>query len=290
MTITDDGLKSALSVADPTRSDLPPAKGSRRYSSILEAAMRSEPAKAGLDARDRKRTTQTWWSTRRLALTAAAVVVVLAALTWGILRPGHEPSAVAAVQAAAAKTGGSQTLRANLTIERPDGSSSITRGEMNGPDVRIATEHRSTDGQVTSEAIIVVGDTMWETTTAGETTKSAVAPDDRLVAFGEACEAVLNAALRAEQVTDAGADTVRGTEAKHYSIAVDSAARSALEGLSPGELAWFELEYPNEVATIDVWVANGLVHRITVRGEMGTSTTDFYDFGANLTIQPPSEG
>lgn len=57
-------------------------------------------------------------------------------------------------------------------------------------------------------------------------------------------------------------------------------------------LAWFELEYPESVTQIDVWVTENLIRRIRVAareaGSVTSSTTDFFDFGADIHIEPPA--
>lgn len=286
MTARDDELVKAFSGADPVRNDPPPVKGSIRYHSILEETMRTDAIRGHTPTSMRDQSRPRRWSGRRLALTAAAAVVVAAVVTVGVLQPGHEPSAVAAVRTAAINTGDTESLRATLKVQYADGSSSSTFGEMNGPDVRIRTERLSTDGTVTGETVTVVGDTIWET--RGEDTTAQLVGDDRLVPFADASEAVLEAALKAAGVTALGTESIGGIEATHYQIELDDTSQAALAGLTPGELAWFELEYPDSVTHIDVWVADNLVHRIQVRGEASTSIIDFFDFGAAITIAAPS--
>jgi hypothetical protein len=284
----DDELLRALADADPAKLDPPPALGSERYQAILEAAMSKEstpeihefPSVNPSMNQPRRRTRPVL----RLALIAAVAVIALAAVSIAVLRPGHEPSASAAVQAAAEKTGSADSLRVTLSIEYADGSSSTTQGEMKGLDVRIATDHTAADGSVWQERIVVVGDQMWEGSSAPVT----IGSDERLTLFSEACEAVLDAALQAQEVETVGTEDIRGSEATHYRIALDEASRAALEKLSPSHLAWFELEYPSEVTSIDVWVTDGLVHRMVVDGELGTATADYHDFNADITITPPA--
>jgi hypothetical protein len=287
MTARDDELMRTLSGADPVGSDPPPVEGSTRYHSILEGAMRPDAIRDHASTTTRDRTRLRRWAGRRLALTAAAAVVIAAVVTVGVLQPGHEPSAVAAVRTAAINTGDTESLRATVKVQYADGSSSSTLGEMNGLDVRLETEQVEADGTISSSTLTVVGDTGWETSD-GSTAAQPVG-EDRLVPFADASEAVLKAALKAAGVTDLGSENIDGVDATHYQIELDDAARTALAALTPGELAWFELEYPDSVTLIDVWVADNLVHRIQVRSEDSTSTTDFFDFGAAITIVPPAE-
>ena len=55
--------------------------------------------------------------------------------------------------------------------------------------------------------------------------------------------------------------------------------------LSPSELAWFELEYPEDVTVIEVCTKDTLVRRINVGGRSRTSTADFLDLGADIGIK-----
>lgn len=287
MTAKDEELMDAVYRADPARADMPPAKGSTRYNSILEASMRTDGTedKRAVVVSNRPTTHPRWG--RRVALSVAAALILVTAVTVAVLRPGHEASALATVRTAAINTGQTESLRATLKVDYANGSSSSTHGEMDGADAHIQTTGLSADGAISNEAVTVVGDTLWETT--GDVTRSqAVGPEDRLVRFGAACEAILTAALKGAGVTEIGSETVNGKATTHYRIELGDASRAALAGLTPGELAWFELEYPREVSAIDVWVADKLVHRIQVTGATSTSMTDFFDFGADISITPPA--
>ncbi len=88
MTGTDDGLMEALSRVDPARADLPPAKGSIRYNSILEAAMNDDAIRDYRPATQPRRATKPRWRTRRLTLAAAAVVVLAGAIATTTLVTG----------------------------------------------------------------------------------------------------------------------------------------------------------------------------------------------------------
>jgi len=54
---------------------------------------------------------------------------------------------------------------------------------------------------------------------------------------------------------------------------------------SPSELAWFEMEYPEDVTVIEVWTTDTLMRRINVEGRSSTSTTGFLDFGADIGVK-----
>jgi hypothetical protein len=105
--------------------------------------------------------------------------------------------------------------------------------------------------------------------------------------FGSSSQAVVAAALSAEDVAVVGRETVRGVPTTHYRITLDDAARAALAGLEPGARGWFDLSDPEEVRTVDVWVGGDLIRRMQAQSDDSTSTTDYYDFGADIAIEPP---
>lgn len=72
-----------------------------------------------------------------------------------------------------------------------------------------------------------------------------------------------------------------------YRLSLTGAARDALAALPAGQTAWFELEHPEEVSSIDVWVAGDLIHRITVDQGPRDATVEFFDFGRPVEITAP---
>lgn len=306
----DDTIDRELAELDPAHADPPPIRGSNRYESILERAMTTSPTlpdasnesspvpsrptafapRRHLDGRRRRPT-----RSRRLALAGAAVAaslsVVVAVVAMG---SDDRPSAAATVETAAIHTGDVTRLRGRLTATTGDEPASTSTAEVDGSDYRIET-----DGDDGPAVFTLVGDTVWETV-AGETTSQPYDPiNARPTAFGASSEAVVRAALEGSEVEDLGSEQVRGVEAAHYRVQMTAATRAALADLSPSVLGWFELEYPEYVSTVEVWVADELIHRIEVvstqvsevdgqRAEIvSTTTTDFYDFGADITIEPP---
>jgi hypothetical protein len=58
-------------------------------------------------------------------------------------------------------------------------------------------------------------------------------------------------------------------------------------------LSAFELENPSQIRSLDVWIADGYIRRIRVTqnweaAESLGTTVEFYDFGADITITPPT--
>lgn len=102
MTGTDDGLMEALSHVDPARADLPPAKGSVRYNSILEAAMKTDATRDRRRAAHRDQPMIRRWSGRRLTLSTAAAVVVLAGAITAVMLFTHGPTGITSMTPALA--------------------------------------------------------------------------------------------------------------------------------------------------------------------------------------------
>ncbi len=115
MTGIDDELMEGLSRLDPARTDLPPAKGSIRYGSILEAAMNDDANHDYRPVTQPGRSTRRRWHARRLALAAAAVVVLSGAIATATLLtggPGGVASITPALAAEAVKKAAADTAAA----------------------------------------------------------------------------------------------------------------------------------------------------------------------------------
>lgn len=83
-------------------------------------------------------------------------------------------------------------------------------------------------------------------------------------------------------------ETVDGVATTRYDIRLSDESVAALSALTPNELAWFELEYPDEVHTLSVWVADDLVQRIEiVYRDQVTTRARFFNFDGNITITAP---
>ena len=238
-------------------------------------------------------------SSTRWTIAAAIAAVLGAVVVFSILPTGGASDAAAAVRAAAANTGDESSFRVAITIEDSDGSSQTGSAEVDGPDLHIESQSRSADGAVHSESYTIIDDTIW-TTVEGVTTSARVKPNDRLAPIAAASESVVTAALQGSRVTDLGTEILNGAESTRYQMELDDTSRAALGALrspvGPNVLAWFELEYPEYVTTLDLWVSDGLILKIQVVSDYGNgsarccpiSTTEFSDFGAEISIQPPA--
>jgi hypothetical protein len=139
MTNRDKKSLDALSSADPAKTDLPPEKGSLRYSSILEAAMRKDQ----VDVRERDRSTARSsdgrWYLRPPAIAAAtaiavagavAAVMIVTAGPGGVANVSTAQAQEAVKRAAANTTAGAESGSIEPTLRGPistnDGAQAAT--------------------------------------------------------------------------------------------------------------------------------------------------------------------
>jgi len=289
-----DALLEDLGQLDPAMTDAPPLPGSSRHRTILEHAMsatdtapstdRAHPGPAPQHGRMRR---------RRIGVAAAVAAVVIAVTAVVVLEPGRTPAPVSAkeaVTAAATTTGDVSSLRIEATYDSGGEPPTHLTGEIYGLDYTSTFRRKRPDGKEHATTVTVIGTTRW-TETDGKVTKAQSPPEENNAPFPQASDAVVKAALTGSHVTDLGTETVRGHDAQHYRIKLTDPSKAALQALDPSQLSRFELEYPDGVVGLDVWVADDLIRRVAVRSdwERGAgSTIEFYDFGANITIHPPS--
>jgi hypothetical protein len=280
----DDALLDELAGLDPVGGDAPPARGSARYHSILETAMTTtlDHHPHHLDGMPQLR------RSRRLPILAAVAAAAVFVAGAVVFRPGSEPSAFASVQQAAEAMASVDSLRAEVVRYDPSGEF-VDRAlaDVSGADVAVSLDFG--DGEPVP-SFAAIGDTIFEVLD-GVVESRPRSDNDALAPFADASSAVVEAALTGATVDDVGREEVRDTESVHYRVELTDAGRSALAALTAQELAWFELEYPNEVSAVDVWVADGLVRRIRVGNLDGSAAvTEFWDLGADITVVVPTIG
>jgi len=292
-----DRIDERLAALDPALGDPPPHAGSDRFRLIQEKAMQTTTAPAERHDRTKRHPLADGArplrpGRRRLLQLGAAAAVTIAAAGLLVTASETPPAAAAAVQEAAENLGAVETHRATLVQTYPNGEVWTFEGEFAGADGRQVGTTRGPDGTETSRwEIVVIGDSTWMVTD-DDVHQETLGPDEQLAPFAEASEAVLTAALEGGDVQEFGSGQVRGLDATRYRIRPDEQGRRALTALAPGALSWFALEDPSAVDSIEVWVADDLVRRIQVTfiGDhfMSSSTAEFYDFGADVTIEPPA--
>lgn len=297
MTDDLDPLLASIARLDSS-ADAPPERGSSRYESILEHAMttthptthdeREAPQNADGPRPDLARSRR-WRRVAGVAVAAAAVAI--GAIV--VLEPGQEPTKASAsevIRSAAATTGEVRSLRSAGTYDGGGEPPTHMTSEIDGADYQTTFRRTLEDGTVHESTTTLIGTTRWDDED-GETTSYESPPEQNNAPFPEASQAVIEAALKGSKVTDLGTEEVRGQEATRYRITLTPASIAALSALSPRELARFELEYPQGVVALEVWVADDLIRRIDLRSdwETGAGTSiEFYDFGADIDIQPPN--
>ncbi|MDP9799441.1 hypothetical protein J2S43_007953 [Catenuloplanes nepalensis] len=281
----DDVTMALLRSLDPAAAEEPPAPGSARYDEILRRAKGGAPA-APVHKRALRRRPLAWMTAATTAV-AASVVTVLALGGTGAVPSPFAPVASAttahqAVLLAADATADVPSLRTSGVMVHEDGVRSTSATEVSGGDFKLVWWI----GTVTVTSYVIDGK-WWERASddpglrTGETDGGPY-----LAPFGESTRAVVRTALDGTQVQDLGGEVVRDAQTTHYRVELNTASRAALSKLPDLQRAWFNLENPGEVTSIDVWVAGDLIHRISVVG-LTSSTIDFYDFGAPITIAVP---
>jgi hypothetical protein len=288
MTTSDDADLARLSRLDPARTDAAPAPGTLRYDLILEKAMTQTaeptiaPPPSPRPARRRP------WTLRSAILTGAAAVTLAAAATAGVVATRPD-SASAAVLTAATHTGRVTSLRTVDDSVDAAGSHTTSRAEFSGDDLRLTSQDSLGTDEVT-----VVGGYVWENQTQqGHTEyggKQKLTPENRLAPFAASTEHVIRAALQDANVKKTGTTTIRGSRTTHYRLDLTDVSRAALTALPVGELAWFDLDSVHRSATVDIWIADDLIHRIVVHvPDYMQSTIDFFDFNAPISITAPAK-
>jgi hypothetical protein len=288
MAASDDDLLDLLGPLDPTMNEHPPAPGSDRYRSILEFAMQTDldtPAAdtgpSGYLPPTRRHRRRTW---RLVAGTAAATLAAVGGLL--VVQSSDTPTAQATVASAADAISTITSFEGELTSSQPGVSEGTTRIRVDGDDLQITGETRYADGHTEASTFTVVDGTGYETI-EGQTTSTPLGPDDGLAPFGQSSAALISAALEGSQVSERGGDTLNGVSTTRYDIQLTDTSIAALSALTPNELAWFELEYPDEVQALSVWAADDLVHQIEIVHRDHVTRTTFFNFGGDITITAP---
>jgi hypothetical protein len=270
---------------DPVAQDPPPALGSPRYTDILERAMstntRSIAAPTAPHPTPKPASSRRWkgWSAGA-GLAAAAIVA-----GFVLVAPGGQSSASAAVLSAANRTAGAHTLRLSAQYTSAEGRKSGASAAIEGADSTI-TYSPGPNGVLSHTSIGAEVYYLRDGRPVSERTQSL---EDLLAPYARSAADVVRAALNHGGVTDLGDTSVRGGTAKHYRVELSARSRAALTAVRPQELAWFELEEPAQVDTVDVWVGSGdLLREIRVSGAHRTSTVQMYDFGAPISITAPA--
>ncbi len=283
-----------LEAADPVLSDPIPTVGSTRFTSIKENAMTgTATSKQAVPERGNHRSSRRPIRRSRLLAGAAAILVALV-VGASLPIPGSTSSAAADVRAAVANSAAIRDFRVTLVSEGLGFPGGRAEGEVDGENLHLVAG---------SLEFYRVGDTEW----IGQNGVFQSMPNtEQFDPFGEASAAVLTAALASDEVDDLGEEALDGVVTTRYVIRIDGAAQEALAAVPPTSQYWFIGNVSEEVVedesdreprrfgfledaeSIDVWVADGLIHRIAVESGLSPFTWTFSDFGEDITITPPS--
>lgn len=297
----DDRLLDDLAALDPALTDPAPSSGSPRAHEILERAMTTADTDAERNPSDRldepaersdpHRTRRIGRRLVAAAAAAAAVLVVVGVVV--VLEPDRDPTPAAALTQAAERTEEEQTLRSDYRWVDEDGETRILRTDHDGDDLRRTYLTVGPDGAAvaTGRSTVYIGDREWEID--GDEVMPIPDPDGHNAPYAQSSAAIVGAAVSETTVTELGEQDVRGTPATHYRIDLDAAAIGRLEDLPTNQRSAFELEYPSNIRRLDVWIADGHLRRIQViqdyeAADSPGTTVEFYDFGADITIEPPT--
>lgn len=301
-----DPLIEQLITLDPVRVDRAPERGSTRHAEILQRAMQTavtatdpsdpeqsispQPTDPGVRGR--------WRPSRRSVFVlgaAAAILAVVAAVV--VFEPDRPVSPVAALTQAAENTNEALTLRSEYVRDYGAGGFTVIRSEHRGGDVRrtfsvIEPDGRERTDVYDDEFIVHIGNKGWKVND-GPDEATIVQPEERNAPYAESSAAIVEAAVSESTVTEIGVEAVRGVGATHYRVRLDDAVIRRLGTLRPNQLSGFELESPGSIRSLDVWIADGYIRRLRVTHnyeapDSSGTTVEFYDFGADITITPPT--
>lgn len=254
-------------------------------SELVERVLRSDAStapttvvhKRGHEAR---RTSRSRFAVAAIAAVTFAVCAVGASILWI-----DAPSAHAEVLNAAAGLGEAHSLEGERSITAPEavGRSVI---EVSGSDYHVRSEATYADGHVEASERTVIGDQAFESSGDG-TEVSTIDQSQRNTPFGEASAAVVRAATTGAIVTRSGSAEVDGLAATRYEVAVGGTATDALSELPPAVLGWFDLENPERVESMTLWVADGLIRQVELVSQEVTIRTRFFNFNGDVEITKP---
>jgi hypothetical protein len=305
-----DPLIEQLITLDPVHVDRAPEPGSTRHAEILERAMQktvtaTDPSDPGpsispqpTDPGDRVQIGGRWRPRRRSVFLLGAVAAILAIVAGVVVfEPDRPVSPAAALSRAAENTNEALTLRSEYVREDGDGGFSVVRSEHRGGDVRRTFSVIEPDGSERTdveddEFIVYIGNKGW-TVNDGPDKATIVQPEERNAPYAESSAAIVEAAVSESTVTEVGVEDVRGVEATHYHVRLDDAVIRRLGTLRPNQLSAFELENTSSIRSLDVWISDGYIRRLRVTQnyeapDSSGTTVEFYDFGADITITPPT--
>lgn len=232
---------------------------------------------------DRGHVPSTGRPTRRRALTAAAAVIVLIASATVLAT--RTPSAEAVVRSASTDLRTTRSLKAQLARTTTAGKSATSLVAA-GDTFHLRTSTQFTDGRSEASEQTYVDGYLYER--VGETTTRTPAEPERLPApFAQSSAAIIEAAATGADIAGVAATTRDGTAATRYDIALTPKSRRALSRLQPNQLAWFELENPDQVELLQLWIVDDEVREVRARSDATALSITFQRPNTPSTITAP---
>lgn len=287
----DDELDELIRATDPTRDEVPPTRGSDRYRTIREHAMTSADHDTDVPNGSSPRSP-------RWLLGAAAAVLVLGVIGGAAVigsLAGTEPADAPSITTTTVVDLGVITSFRAETTRSSDGGANTSRSTISfdDGDMDITSEGTYADGHTESARSIRVDGVEYETID-GVTTRRAI-PAEQLAAPFDSSMRTVAKTLLANSDGSSVTETLDGVPMRRLQLFLDTATVGALQSLPPGVTGWFELEYPDQIDELTIWVSDDdVIHQIefeaiagTEPGSVSTTRVRFFDVNSDITITAP---
>jgi hypothetical protein len=159
---------------------------------------------------------------------------------------------------------------------------------VDGDDVDFVVETRFADGRATRYEGAAI-DGIQYITVGGRTEASPLRAGDVFeTPYGQASAEMIVAVLDGATVTEGGQETIAGVLTTRYDIALTAQSIASLTAVPQSSLAWFDLDNPDEVDRLTVWVADGLIRQVMVdHDSTATTGATILNVNGEITIAPP---
>ncbi len=178
------------------------------------------------------------------------------------------------------------SLEAVLTTNSPD-RDGVSRLRVDRDAFEVTSEGTYADGHTEASTMTVIDGIRYETI-EGRTTRTPVSPGEGLEPFGPSSQAVIAAAMTGATVTEAGSQSIGSVESTRYDIDPSEQSTAALNALTPNELVWFELEYPDQVESVSIWIGDDIIRQIELTQNGVTTRVSYTNFNGDITVAAPS--
>ncbi len=280
-------LDQALRNLDPARDAAPPTAEPARYQRLQAAATGQDTHRSDPGPR---RSLGSWRLGRRprpavFALVAACALAVIAVIAQGLLAPA--PSATAAVNAAADRLAAATSGHIWAEWLNPEGQQ-IAVGDFAGANIQFTLSNRypGQPAKDSDQQFIGIGTHLWVLRQGSWQLQPAEA-GGQMYPFTQSSAAVIKALASGSTLTT----SQHGPTSTTYRVVPDQQVVDALRRLRPGELSWFDLEHPEQVASATITVTDGIATAVDITFRPGwihrSYSGRFSDFGKPVVITAP---